>query len=114
MIPAFKQPQHFSTSTLLGHPPLERDILLYFRGDLGDGRLPRYSRGIRQNVFRLAHEQNWADKYKIYGEAGGARLPARVRMQSCTARRGGLATQRLHRYAHARAAGLPFGRCGSS
>jgi hypothetical protein len=52
VIPLFKAPSHFSWSTLLGGVPLERDILLYFRGDVGIYRSALYSRGIRQEYFR--------------------------------------------------------------
>ena len=54
-----KPPGHFQASPLTGHVPLERDILLYFRGDVGQGREARYSRGIRQKLFQLAHEGKW-------------------------------------------------------
>ncbi|GIL78717.1 hypothetical protein Vretimale_380 [Volvox reticuliferus] len=66
VIPAFKSPDHFHASPLLGAPPLERDILLYFRGDIGAGRRPNYSRGIRQKLVRLSHDGDWATKYKIF------------------------------------------------
>ncbi|EFJ52271.1 acetylglucosaminyltransferase [Volvox carteri f. nagariensis] len=66
VIPAFKSPDHFQESPLLGAPPLERDILLYFRGDVGEGRRDHYSRGIRQKLFQFAHWGKWAEKYKIY------------------------------------------------
>lgn len=40
---------------MLLHPggqPLERDILLFFKGDMGKHREKHYSRGIRQRYFR--------------------------------------------------------------
>ena len=52
IIPPFKPPQHFMSSPLLGSLPLERDILLYFWGDVGLSRLSHYSRGIRQMYYR--------------------------------------------------------------
>jgi hypothetical protein len=52
VLPLFKTPNKYKGSPLLGAAPLERDILLYFRGDAGKWRHPRYSRGIRQKYFR--------------------------------------------------------------
>ena len=54
LIPAMKPPEHFKSSPLLGAAPLERDVLLYFRGDVGVHREAHYSRGIRQKYFRQA------------------------------------------------------------
>jgi hypothetical protein len=36
----------------MGDGPFERDILLYFRGDVGLQRYERYSRGIRQKYYK--------------------------------------------------------------
>ncbi len=47
----FKAPDHYSRSPLAGHVPYKRDILLYFRGDVGKHRQPNYSRGVRQKLF---------------------------------------------------------------
>ncbi|PNH07817.1 putative glucuronoxylan glucuronosyltransferase F8H, partial [Tetrabaena socialis] len=66
VIPAFKIPGHAIHSPLMGAPPLVRDLLLFFRGDLGSGRKNHYSRGIRQKLFHLAHDGNWAERHKIY------------------------------------------------
>ncbi|KAG2497881.1 hypothetical protein HYH03_004147 [Edaphochlamys debaryana] len=66
VIPAFKPPEHFISSPLMGAPPMVRDILLYFRGDIGAARLDRYSRGIRQRLFKLAHDNDWVTKHSIY------------------------------------------------
>lgn len=52
VIPSFKPPGHYSKSPLLGHPPMARDILLYFRGDTGAYRLDQYSRGVRQKLYK--------------------------------------------------------------
>ncbi|KAG2501893.1 hypothetical protein HYH03_000391 [Edaphochlamys debaryana] len=65
VIPAFKWPGHYHQSPLLGAAPLERDILLFFKGDVGAHRLPHYSRGIRQKLFNLAVEHKWFDKHRI-------------------------------------------------
>jgi hypothetical protein len=54
VIPLFKAPGKFLSSPLLGAPPLERDVLLYFRGDVGLHRTTMYSRNIRQAYFRQA------------------------------------------------------------
>ncbi|GLC34055.1 hypothetical protein PLESTB_000832400 [Pleodorina starrii] len=70
VIPAFKQPDHYSASPLLGGPPLERDILLYFRGDVGLHRKKEYSRGVRQRLFKLAAEGDWFPRYRIAIGAG--------------------------------------------
>jgi hypothetical protein len=47
------------------HGRQERDILLFFRGDLGKNRQPQYSRGIRQKVLGLYKSQDWKAKYKM-------------------------------------------------
>ena len=52
IIPPFKPPHHFQSSPLLGAPALERDILFYFRGDVGLHRQDHFSRGIRQKYYR--------------------------------------------------------------
>ncbi|KAG2445204.1 hypothetical protein HYH02_008672 [Chlamydomonas schloesseri] len=65
VIPAFKNPNQYPRSPLLGAPPLERDVLLFFRGDVGAGRLPHYSRGIRQKLFHLANKHDWYGRFKI-------------------------------------------------
>jgi hypothetical protein len=53
VIPLFKSPGKFHWSPLLGAAPLERDVLLYFRGDVGLHWAKHYSRGIRQKYYRL-------------------------------------------------------------
>lgn len=42
-----------------------RDILAFFRGDVGKHRLPHYSRGIRQSLYRLSLQDNWGQRHKI-------------------------------------------------
>ncbi|KAG2488349.1 hypothetical protein HYH03_013039 [Edaphochlamys debaryana] len=66
VVPGFKHPAHYSSSPLAGAAPMERDILLYLRGDIGKHRLPNYSRGIRQKLYKLAHENHWARKHRIF------------------------------------------------
>ncbi|GLI69226.1 hypothetical protein VaNZ11_013715 [Volvox africanus] len=66
IIPSLKLADHFIASPLLGAPPLERDILLYLRGDTGPWRAHWYSRGIRQRLAKLAFKHDWATKYRIY------------------------------------------------
>lgn len=44
VIPALKPPGHYQSSPLLLAPPQKRDILLYFKGDMGRHRMPWYSR----------------------------------------------------------------------
>lgn len=54
IIPSLKHPGDMvSASPLFGNPERRRDILLLFRGDVGQKRLPHYSRGIRQKLYRL-------------------------------------------------------------
>jgi hypothetical protein len=66
-VPVYKPPHHYSMSPLLGHAPKVRDILLFFRGDMGiehgDGKT--YSRNIRQTVYRHHKKYNWEKKYKV-------------------------------------------------
>lgn len=42
-----------------------RDILAFFRGDVGKHRLPHYSRGIRQRLYRMSQQDKWGQRYKI-------------------------------------------------
>ncbi|KAG2424862.1 hypothetical protein HYH02_015125 [Chlamydomonas schloesseri] len=65
LVPALKLPHHFSDSPLLFHPPRQRHILLYLRGDVGKHRLPNYSRGIRQRLYKLWKEHDWKQKYNV-------------------------------------------------
>ena len=41
----------------MGAQQPKRDVLLYFKGDVGTTRLKQYSRGIRQKLYTLAKEQ---------------------------------------------------------
>ncbi|GIL93384.1 hypothetical protein Vretimale_17471 [Volvox reticuliferus] len=66
VIPGFKPPEHYANSPLMGSWPWQRDILLYLRGDVGKHRNPNYSRGIRQKLYKLSVENQWADKYRIF------------------------------------------------
>ncbi|KXZ45350.1 hypothetical protein GPECTOR_55g256 [Gonium pectorale] len=52
VIPSLKPAGHFMSSPLLGAPPMQRDILLYLRGDTGPWRAHWYSRGIRQRLTK--------------------------------------------------------------
>ncbi|KAG1658533.1 hypothetical protein FOA52_008419 [Chlamydomonas sp. UWO 241] len=65
VIPQFKAPSHFQRSPLFGAPPMTRDVLLYFRGDMGKHRETWYSRGIRQKYFRLSHTHEWRKMHNI-------------------------------------------------
>ena len=66
VIPAFKWPSHYKSSPLLGAAPAkDRDILLYFKGDVGTTRLKWYSRGIRQSLYLKSRAENWTQKYNI-------------------------------------------------
>ncbi|KXZ53467.1 hypothetical protein GPECTOR_7g917 [Gonium pectorale] len=65
VIPAFKRPGHYGRSPLVAAPSRERDVFFFFRGDVGKHRMPNYSRGVRQKVYKLAKEGGWAEKYKF-------------------------------------------------
>ena len=54
MIPSFLSPDLIGTSPLLGFPGKERSLLAFFKGDVGEHRLPHYSRGLRQKLHHLA------------------------------------------------------------
>ncbi|KAG2431439.1 hypothetical protein HXX76_009454 [Chlamydomonas incerta] len=66
VIPLFKPPGHYAHSPLMGAPPLQRDILLYLRGDTGPYRAHWYSRGIRQRLAKLGYMHDWAEKHRIF------------------------------------------------
>ncbi|GAX76857.1 hypothetical protein CEUSTIGMA_g4303.t1 [Chlamydomonas eustigma] len=65
VIPSLKLPVHYSSSPLLGAEPLKRDILLFFKGDVGSRRDPPYSRGIRQKLYKMGKEQNLTRTHRI-------------------------------------------------
>ena len=73
LIPSYKNPTLIGWSPLLGFPALERTVLLSFQGNLGAGRLPHYSRGIRQRLHRLASRHSWRQQHNIViaGHEGG-------------------------------------------
>eukprot|EP00798_Chlamydomonas_sp_ICE-L_P025771 gene25771-11436_t len=66
LIPAFKAPSHFRHSPLMGAAPSERDILLFFRGDVGLHREKWYGRRIRQTLYQLSHGNGWRHKHQIF------------------------------------------------
>lgn len=66
VIPSFKSPRHYEKSSLQGAPARERDLLFFFRGDVGKHRLPNYSRGVRQKIYKLAKQGDWGNKHKFY------------------------------------------------
>ena len=35
------------------------------QGDVGKHRLPNYSRGVRQRLYKLSLEHNWKEKYNV-------------------------------------------------
>jgi hypothetical protein len=39
--------------------------LAFPQGDVGKHRLPNYSRGIRQSIYKMAKEGGWAEKHKV-------------------------------------------------
>lgn len=52
-------------SPLYGAPPQKRDILLFFRGEVGLHRLYWYSRGIRQKLYSWSRDRGWREKHNI-------------------------------------------------
>ncbi|KAG2491270.1 hypothetical protein HYH03_010277 [Edaphochlamys debaryana] len=66
IVPSLKPASHFANSPIVGHPPMERDILLYLRGDTGPYRAWWYSRGIRQRIAKLVYKYDWDKKYRIF------------------------------------------------
>eukprot|EP00798_Chlamydomonas_sp_ICE-L_P007380 gene7380-504_t len=62
LVPGFKTPLHFHSSPLLSGVAKPRDILLYFRGDVGLQRKAQYSRGIRQKYYKLYMDE-WRARY---------------------------------------------------
>jgi hypothetical protein len=66
-IPAWKRASHYIHSPLVSSAPSSRDLLLFFRGDVGihhgDGK--KYSRGIRQELYRRYKKYNWEKKYRV-------------------------------------------------
>ncbi|GIL48810.1 hypothetical protein Vafri_5227 [Volvox africanus] len=69
VVPAFKRSEHFRSSPYVGAPPAERNIFLFFRGDLrlAPGQDPecKYSRCIRQTLYNRSLEENWREKYNV-------------------------------------------------
>jgi hypothetical protein len=93
VVPAHKMPQHYSMSPLLGAQPRKRDILLFFRGDFRLGvQDNKYSRGIRQAIYKMYKKHRWTDKYKVVlsyrNEHSGAYGGYVGRSKFCLARAG--------------------------
>ncbi|GLI69588.1 hypothetical protein VaNZ11_014247 [Volvox africanus] len=65
VIPIWRPPQHYWRSPLLSAPAKPRDIFLFFRGDVGKRRTILYSRGVRQKIYKLAKDNDWAVKYRV-------------------------------------------------
>ncbi|KAL6745753.1 exostosin-like glycosyltransferase [Haematococcus lacustris] len=65
VIPSWKPPLHFKASPLMGALPLERDVLFYFKGEVGRTRQKWYSRGIRQKLYKLSIKEQWRERYTI-------------------------------------------------
>jgi hypothetical protein len=66
VIPSLKVPYQFASSPLLGSTQKERSMLCFFRGDVGKHRLPHYSRGLRQRLHKLASDNDWRGRHKIF------------------------------------------------
>ncbi len=49
-----------------GGEPFKRDILLFFKGDVGLNRDPPYSRGVRQKLYKLSKDGGWREKHRIF------------------------------------------------
>mmetsp|Transcript_19563 Transcript_19563/g.42445 ORF Transcript_19563/g.42445 Transcript_19563/m.42445 type:complete len:788 (+) Transcript_19563:181-2544(+) len=65
VLPSFKSQRHYHKSPLMGNPAKHRDILLFFKGDVGRRRMPNYSRGVRQTLHRLSIEKGWREKHNV-------------------------------------------------
>ena len=65
VVPSFKPTTAYKHSPYLGGQQRKRDVLLFFKGDMGQKREAHYSRGIRQRVYNASKEQGWKDKYNI-------------------------------------------------
>ncbi|EFJ51205.1 acetylglucosaminyltransferase [Volvox carteri f. nagariensis] len=69
VIPAFKRSEHFRSSPYVGAAPSERNVFLFFRGDLrlAPGQDPecKYSRCIRQTLYNLSISERWREKYNV-------------------------------------------------
>lgn len=65
VIPSFKHPSLIGWSPLLGWPVLERNVTLSLQGNLGDERLPNYSRGIRQRLKHLSGKHRWRERHNF-------------------------------------------------
>jgi len=71
VIPSFKSPFHTQKSPYYGAYPQERDIFLFFKGDVGRERAEHdkacmYSRCIRQTLDKLVKEGEWREKYNVW------------------------------------------------
>ncbi|PNH08796.1 putative beta-1,4-xylosyltransferase IRX10 [Tetrabaena socialis] len=71
LVPGFKGVTHYHRSPLQAAPAKLREIFFYFRGDVGKNRLPHYSRGVRQAIYKMAKEGDWATKHKVLVGDGG-------------------------------------------
>jgi len=49
----------------MGNAPRDRDILFFFKGDVGQNRLPHYSRGVRQRLHKLSVDNDWKGKHNV-------------------------------------------------
>ena len=65
VVPMMQPPDSiFMESPLLGNEPYNRSIYALFRGTFRESE-PRYSRGIRQKLHKLAKTGDWHQKYNI-------------------------------------------------
>ena len=65
VLPSFKHPGLIGASPLLGFPPRPRTFLACFQGNVGLHRLPHYSRGIRQRLYRASMQHHWHERHGI-------------------------------------------------
>lgn len=49
----------------MGNAPRARDILFFFKGDVGEKREPNYSRGVRQRLLKLSKDNDWKGKHNV-------------------------------------------------
>jgi hypothetical protein len=64
--PAYKPPFAYGFSPyVMGNTGAKRDILAFFKGDMGQHREAHYSRGLRQRVYNMSRKHDWRQKYNI-------------------------------------------------
>jgi hypothetical protein len=64
VLPPFRPPQQYHASVYMaGDTGRKRRTLLLFREDVGHGKPPAWSRGLRQEVYALSRQHHWVRNY---------------------------------------------------